>query len=151
MTIREIPGDLFTAENAVFMQCISADIACGAGIAVAFNKHFDIKNRIKTRLGNRPMTYWNEGHEGFAIFEKPVINLVTKYRYFEKPTEESLENALKAAFAICKEQSIKAIAMPYIASGLDRMNWKTQVRPAIERVFYGSDIEITVYQGSSRK
>lgn len=151
MTIKEIPGDLFTAKDTMFMQCISADIACGAGIAVAFNKHFDIKNRIKTRLDDMPMNYWDEGHEGFAILERPVINLVTKRRYFEKPTERSLENALKTVAAICDAQGIKTIAMPYIASGLDRMDWKTQVRPAIERTFKELDIDITVYQGLSKK
>ena len=50
MTIKEIPGDLFTATDTTFMQCISADIACGAGIAVAFNQHFDVNcSRLKTR------------------------------------------------------------------------------------------------------
>lgn len=150
MTIKEIPGDLFTATDTTFMQCISADIACGAGIAVAFNQHFDVKNRIKQRLEQLPMTYWDEGHSGFAILEKPVINLVTKRRYFEKPTEETLKNALNAAVQICKEQNVKTITMPYIASGLDRMNWKTQVRPAIEQAFAGTDIDITVYKGPSK-
>ena len=150
MTIKEIPGDLFTAKDTTFMQCISADIACGAGIAVTFNKCFDVKNRIKTRLGCMPADYWDEGHEGFAILEKPVINLVTKRRYFEKPTETSLRNALDAAVDICKQQNIKTIAMPYIASGLDQMNWKTQVKPAIEHAFNGLDIDITVYQGKSK-
>lgn len=151
MTITEIPGDLFTAKDTMFIQCISADIACGAGIAVAFNKHFNIKNRIKDRLDDLPATYWDEGHEGFAILETPVINLVTKRRYFEKPTETSLKNALDAAVKICKDKNVTAIAMPYIASGLDKMNWKTQVRPAIERAFAGTNIDITVYQGISKK
>jgi hypothetical protein len=151
MTIREIPGDLFTAKDVTFIQCISADIACGAGIAVAFNKHFDIKNRIKTRLENLPLDYWDEGHMGFAILETPVINLVTKRRYFEKPTETTLKNALMAAVKICQEKDVTAIAMPYIASGLDKMNWKTQVRPAIEEAFAGTNIDIMVYQGIPKK
>ena len=151
MTIKEIPGDLFTATDAMFMQCISADIACGAGIAVAFNQHFDIKNRIKKRLEQVPMDYWDEGHHGFAILEKPAINLVTKRRYFEKPTEETLKNALDAAVDICAQQHVKAIAMPYIASGLDKMNWDKQVRPAIEKAFAETDIDITVYKGPSRQ
>lgn len=147
MTIKEIPGDVFSAKDVTFMQCISADIGCGAGIAVAFNKHFDIKNRIQSRLENLPLDYWDEGHEGFAIMETPVINLVTKRRYFEKPTEQSLKNALDAAVKICNENNITSIAMPYIASGLDKMNWKTQVRPAIEAAFDGTSVDITVYQG----
>lgn len=44
MIYQEIKGDLFTApEDFYFVQCISADFACGAGIAMEFNKHFDVK------------------------------------------------------------------------------------------------------------
>ena len=46
MQITEIPGDLFSAKNITYMQCISADIACGKGIAVAFNQHFDTKSEL---------------------------------------------------------------------------------------------------------
>lgn len=149
MNIKEISGDLFSATDTTFMQCISADIACGAGIAIQFNKRFDIRRKIKDRLGSMPSDYWNENHRGFAILEKPVINLVTKARYFEKPTEETLSNALNDAVMICKQQNIKNISMPYIASGLDRMNWQTQVKPAIEKAFAGTDISITVYDGKT--
>lgn len=147
MQINEIPGDLFTAKNVIYMQCISADIACGKGITVAFNQHFDIKNRIKTDFNNQILEQWDAGSIGFAVFENPVINLITKRRYFEKPTEESLKNALHDAARMCQQLNIKELAIPYIASGLDRMSWQTQVKPAIVDAFRELNINITVYSG----
>lgn len=145
MVIKEIHGDLFAAKDCVFIQCISADLACGAGIAVQFNKHFDIKNRIRKRLCSQPMEYWADGHYGFAILEEPVISLVTKFNYYEKPDAATLRNALEAAARICRERGYQDIAMPRIASGLDRMDWEMQVRPAIEEAFGSMDVHITVY------
>ena len=147
MQITEIPGDLFSAKNVTYIQCISADIACGKGIAVAFNHHFDTKNKLKTKYENKILTHWDAGNIGFAVLEHPVINLITKCRYFDKPTEQSLRNALHDAVRLCKEYDIHEIAMPYIASGLDRMNWQTQVKPIIVSEFQETDIIITVYSG----
>lgn len=147
MQITEIPGDLFSAKSIAYMQCISADIACGKGIAVAFNQHFNTKNKLKTKYGNQMLAHWDTGNLGFAVLEPPVINLITKRRYFDKPTEQSLRNALHDAVRLCKEYDIHEIAMPYIASGLDRMNWQTQVKPIIASEFQETDIIITVYSG----
>lgn len=147
MQMKEIPGNLFSAGNVTYVQCISADIACGKGIAIMFNQHFDIKNRLSECFGNGILSRWDNEQHGFAVFEEPVINLITKRRYFEKPTEKTLQDALRDAARICEQSGIREIAMPYIASGLDRMDWKTQVRPAIEAAFTGMDINITVYSG----
>lgn len=149
MQIQEIPGDLFSAKNVTYMQCISADIACGKGIAVAFNQHFDIKNKLKSKYTDEILQKWDNGDTGFAVFEQPVINLITKRKHFEKPTNLSLQNALKDAVRLCKVYGIHNIAIPYIASGLDKMNWQTQVKPAIIETFQNTDISITVYSGKT--
>lgn len=145
MQITEIKGDVFSAKGCTYLQCISADIACGKGIAVAFNRHFDTRNRLMESFGNTVLHRWDLGDIGFALYCTPVLNLITKRRYFEKPTETSLQNALRDAASTCRELNLNKIAMPRIACGLDRMDWQTQVRPAIIDAFSGTDVDITVY------
>ena len=80
MKYTEIKGDLFKVSgDYVLAHCISSDAKMGAGIAVQFKKRFDLTNT--TRLGN------TEGLPvGTAFMEGRVINLITKQRYFHKPT-----------------------------------------------------------------
>lgn len=144
MQITEINGDVFSAKDCVFMQCISADIACGQGIAVEFNRHFDTRNKLREYFGSMLFS-WDLGDHGFSLYCTPVLNLVTKRRYFDKPTETTLKNSLRDAANTCKELDIHKIAMPRIACGLDRMDWQTQVKPAIMEAFSETDVDITVY------
>ena len=47
MIYSEEQRDLFSVSDDYYLvQCISADFGMGKGIAVDFNKHFDMKNRI---------------------------------------------------------------------------------------------------------
>ena len=45
--------------------------------------------------------------------------------------------------AICEDKDIKKLAMPKIASGLDRLDWD-KVSSIIREVFRDADIEIMV-------
>ena len=52
MIYKEIQGDLFQ-ENTYYVQCLSADIVAGAGIAVQFNNRFGInEKRITLQIGS---------------------------------------------------------------------------------------------------
>lgn len=48
MTFTEKNMDLFSVPNDYYLaHCISADFALGAGIAVEFNKRFDMRRKLK--------------------------------------------------------------------------------------------------------
>ena len=71
-----------------FMQCISSDFACGAGIAIQFNQHFNTRaDLLKTIDG---VNYWDNVSKGYALITQtnnetvPVINLITKRNYYQK-------------------------------------------------------------------
>ena len=72
-----------------------------------------------------------------------VFNLVTKERYYHKPTLNSLEVSLNEMKDYAVEMGVKKIAMPQIGCGLDRLNW-SDVSVLIEEVFGDTDIEILV-------
>lgn len=77
--------------------------------------------------------------------ERFIYNLVTKSKYFHKPTYSSLEESLRRLKDHAEENSVHHLAMPKIGCGLDKMEWN-KVKDLIGRVFEGaSNIEILVY------
>ena len=73
-----------------------------------------------------------------------VYYLVTKKRYYEKPTYESLEESLLKARNHCLVNNISRISMPLIGCGLDGLQWN-RVKRIIDYVFGVTEIEINVY------
>ena len=73
--------------------------------------------------------------------ERIILNLVTKKRYFDKPTYYSLEQSLVSMKVQCADFGITKIAMPTIGCGLDGLNWN-KVKQLIQNVFQDTNIEI---------
>lgn len=95
MTYREEKMDLFqTHRNYYLAHCISADFAMGKGIAVQFNKWFDMKNRLKHKYPDYLNWYRRNEISGSCILEGNVLNLITKELYWQKPTLHSMRMAL---------------------------------------------------------
>lgn len=144
MKYLECQMDLFTVgDEYTFAHCISADFGMGKGIAVEFNRRFDMKNKL-IRAYPDYLTKWSHCDMiGGCILHENVLNLVTKKRYYSKPTYDSLREALEAAKFECARHGIQKIAMPKIGCGLDRLEWN-RVRDIIQAVFRDTDIEIKV-------
>jgi O-acetyl-ADP-ribose deacetylase (regulator of RNase III) len=144
MIYKEETMDLFSVSDDYYLaHCISADFGMGKGIVVEFNKRFDMKRKLQSKYPD----YVNEWHHnnwcGDCILEGRVLNLVTKERYFYKPTYDSLRSALLVCRLECNYNNIKKIAMPIIGCGLDKLQWD-KVSEIIKEVFQDSDIEILV-------
>jgi len=73
-----------------------------------------------------------------------VFNLITKEKYWHKPTYSDLHSSLEKMKNICLEKQIKKVAMPKIGCGLDKLNWH-HVKKTLNDVFKDVDIEINVY------
>lgn len=143
MIYKEEVRDLFSvSEDYYLAHCISADFGMGKGIVVEFNKRFDMKNKLQTKYPNFINDYHHYRYGGMALIEGRVINLITKERYWQKPTYETLRNALNNA-RIRLPLDCKKIAMPVIGCGLDRLEW-SKVSDIIKDVFSDTDIEILV-------
>ncbi len=101
--------DLFSMpQGTCFAHCISLDFALGAGIAVEFNKRYNMSKRLRN-LG--------EGYVGGVVKIDNVFNLITKEKCYQKPTYESLRNSLEEMRKIAFEEEIELIAMPKIGAG----------------------------------
>lgn len=133
MKITEKRENLFNY-NCPIAHCISADYAMGAGIAVEVSRRYKLRTSIHN-VGN--------GTYPDCIFLNNVFNLVTKNKYWHKPTYDSLEASLRLMKQIILEKGIKEVAMPKIGCGLDRLQWG-KVREIINEVFDDTDIIINV-------
>ncbi len=143
MIFREEQGDLFAEEilsEYALCHCISSDFALGAGIAKAF-----AAMGVKRRLCAEFPKLW-EGR-GYCLFVETdgvlVANLVTKQRYFHKPTLETLRQSLDSLREQAAERDLKKLAMPKIGCGLDKLKWE-DVSAVIKEIFGETDIEILV-------
>ena len=142
MTITEIKKNLFEVPQGYYLaHCISGDYALGAGIAKTFDEVYDMRYKLHRFFpipeGER---YANVGETQLV---DNVFNLVTKQLCWHKPTYESVHDTLVQMRDMCESLFITKLAMPKIASGLDRLDWD-QVRYLIEDVFEETDIDILI-------
>ena len=119
-------------------HCISGDFTLGAGIAKQIDEAFNMKEMLQLEWGDVP-----HDEAPWCVPCGNVLNLVTKAKYWHKPTLSSLREALEDMARYVSEHAIKKIAMPKIGCGLDRLSWD-DVSPMIQEIFGDMDIEIMV-------
>ena len=138
MTITIEKRDLFTMPQGYYLaHCISSDFALGAGIATTFDSVYN----MRFKLFNKYPDYEYNG--GDVLLIDNVFNLVTKQKYWHKPTYESVRRALEMMRKRMDFECITKLAMPHIASGLDRLEWP-KVYEIICEVFDDTDVEIVI-------
>lgn len=138
MNYQEITKDLFTiGEEYALAHCISQDCALGAGIAKEFRR----------RYPNMPKKiYAAEPNIGDAVIYEgnyTVFNLITKEKYWHKPTRETFDKSIESLKEELVSRKIKKLSIPQIGAGLDRLDWNEN-RAVIQRIFEDTDIEIVV-------
>lgn len=123
MQYREEVRNLFLVSDDYYLaHCISADFAMGKGIAVEFNKRYDMKNKLQHNYPEY-INLWNDYNKSFdCILQDKVFNLITKEKYFHKPTYTTIYNSIISVKNLAIQNKIQKIAMPKIGCGLDRLN-----------------------------
>lgn len=123
-------------------HCISADFALGAGVAQQIDQQFNMREMLNLMWG--PISSMcGKWSAPCCLPCGNVYNLVTKQRYYQKPTLDSLRVALEEMASYVVEMGVKKIAMPRIGCGLDRLNWD-EVSHMIREIFTDIDVEIMV-------
>eukprot|EP00483_Globobulimina_turgida_P004593 UN04602 len=111
----------------------------GKGIAVIFKKTFGgvaTLRKQKVKIGECAILLRQNRY---------IYYLITKERYFHKPSYYSMTQSLKYMKNHAVIHNVKHISMPKIGCGLDRLQWN-KVEQIIKNVFKNTDIKITVYQ-----
>ena len=135
MILTEKKMNLFEVDKKYYLaHCISSDYELGAGIATEFQKRFHLKQNLKVK---------GAGIYTDCILIDKVFNLVTKNKYWNKPTYKSLEESLILMKDLIDLKNVNYLAMPKIGCGLDRLQWG-MVREIIKDIFKDNDIEILI-------
>ena len=132
-------GDLFSApSSASLAHCISRDCKLGKGIAKIFREKFGRIREIENcKAGVGDIAVLPDG-------SRFIYNLVTKERYYGKPTYDTLRQSLEKMREHARRSGVTEICMPKIGCGLDLLQWAA-VRTLLENVFKEETIHITVY------
>lgn len=136
MSFEEVDGDLFSVldtrkKNKIALaHCVSSDLNMGAGIAVIFRKLFG--RPILSESLCAPID----------IEEGVVYNLITKKKYWEKPTLKSVRLAYSVMMEDMKLRKINELYIPRIGCGLDGLSWKDVKSMILE---LSKDINVYVY------
>jgi hypothetical protein len=113
--VAEIQGNLFDS-NLSLAHCVSEDLRMGAGIAVQFKKIF---KRVDELVEQKKQV----GEVAYIMDEnRYIFYIITKKCYYQKPTYESLEKALRALDQLCSDLKVD-IAVPQLGCGLDKLEW----------------------------
>jgi len=133
MIFKEIERNLFTMPpNYHLVHCISSDASMHKGIADIMKRKFRLIQLREMKL-----------YIGRCYKVNRVFNLVTKDKYYSKPTYTSMKRSLESLREQCIELNISKLAMPTIGCGLDKLEWD-KVKEIIEELFKEIDIEIVV-------
>ena len=133
----EKEGDLLKVADSI-AHCISADFKMSSGIAQDLKLQFPMKIPTKEMVNNAPLR-----PQVINQSQRFLYHLITKRRYFHKPTYKNLRASLIALRTHAETNNVTRISLPRIGCGLDKFDWK-KVRDMIQDVFHGSVIRVTV-------
>lgn len=113
----------------------------GKGIAVLFKTQFGGVEELKAQ---------HIGVGGVAVLDRTqqegrfIYYLITKPKYFHKPTYATLASSLAAMFQHMSAHGVTQVSMPEIGCGLDMLEWP-KVREMLNTMLTGSGIRATVF------
>lgn len=144
MIYKEEVRDLFAVPEEYYLaHCISADFGMGRGIVVEFNRRFDMKKMLQVLFNGYLEEFIENNYKSDCIMVGRVFNLITKERYWQKPTYLTMRGALEMMKKLAVENNVSKIAMPIIGCGLDKLQWD-KVSEIIKEVFQDTEIELLV-------
>ena len=135
-------GDVFESPHSHSLaHCISSDGAMSKGIAKQFVTRFPILCSLRDSSNCVGMAVPISARGNF------IYNLVTKERFWMKPSIHSLSSSLRSMLLHAELNKVTDISMPRLASGCDRMDFGMDVLPQLKLIFSFSTINIHVYSG----
>ena len=136
------PNFCLTNENILetqhsFAHCISADFAMQRGLAFAVARRYPVLKSFRTTCQELPpgslVTYFDPTRKRY------IYNLITKSRFFHKPTYETLQLSLIALRRHMERHNVRTLSVPKLGCGLDHLHW-TIVFSLIFQIFSGTNI-----------
>ena len=141
MLFIEHSGDLFVdcPKHFPLAHCVSLDMKMTRGIAVSFKRTFQNVQFLKSQVNQVGQC------ATLNFYGRHVFYLVTKRRFFHKPSYYSLTQALQALRSHMEALGLSDLGIPgKMSCGLDNLNWE-RVKEIIVGIFANSNITIHVF------
>ena len=135
---QEVIGNVFDSKDSI-AHCVSADFEMSAGIARHFKRKFPTK--YPSDLDHSYTPLWPQR---LPETRRYLYHLVTKQKYFNKPTYSTLRASLERMRTHAENNGIPRISMPCIGTGLDQLDWD-KVKLLIQETFRTSPVQVVVY------
>jgi O-acetyl-ADP-ribose deacetylase (regulator of RNase III) len=138
--ITEQRQDLFAVnyrDEYCLCHCVSEDLAMGKGIAVLFRDKFGGFEELRKQVPRMG------GVCSLPSGSMRIYYLITKPKYWNKPTYETLHASLVTMRNDMKQGGLSKIAMPRIGCGLDGLHWD-RVKTMVSEVFTESGIDVLI-------
>lgn len=138
MQLIHLTGDLFSApRNITLAHCISFDARMNQGIAKTFQKYYNIKPEVLAtdRQIGAIVPVWRG---------RFIVQLITKFRCFEKPTITNLANALIVLKNFMFHHNLTEVAVPELAAGLDKIDLNVVIS-LIHDIFWHTPVTVYMY------
>lgn len=138
--VTERQQDLFDVPTDYSLaHCVSQDLAMSRGIAKVFRSKF---GRLKELHQQNPRVgKLVHLKDNSTTRKRYVYYLVTKSRFYSKPTYETLWESLQELRKHLLENDVLKLAIPKLGCGLDGLNWRV-VRNMLEVLFQNTGIDI---------
>ncbi|KAL4104074.1 hypothetical protein QTP88_019387 [Uroleucon formosanum] len=136
--ISEVSGNIFEMDPTISLACcVSADFKMTHGVAVQMRRKFG--NLTQLRRLQKKVTEV----ASLEITDRNIFYLLTKEKFWQKPTCEDIFQSLQNLKKICQERKVTRLACPRLAIDRDGIKWET-VRSMLYYTFRNSEIEIKI-------
>ncbi|KAL4083611.1 hypothetical protein QTP88_028927 [Uroleucon formosanum] len=136
--ISEVSGNIFEMDPSISLACcVSADFEMTHGVAVQMRRKFG--NLTQLRRLQKKVTEV----ASLEITDRNIFYLITKEKFWQKPTCEDIFQSLQNLKKICQERKVTRLACPRLAIDRDGIKWET-VRSMLYYTFRNSEIEIKI-------
>ena len=135
---QEVIGNVFDSKDSI-AHYVSADFNISAGIARNFKRKFPTKYPSNLDPSYTPL--WPQW---LPETRRYLYHLVTKQKYFNKPTYSTLRASSERMRTHAENNSISRISMPCIGTRLDQLDWG-KVKLLIQETFRTSPVQVVVY------
>lgn len=147
--ITYVDFSLFESPAKVLVNTVNTVGVMGKGIAKEFKRIYPEMFKEYQQLCERQLLDIGD----LWLYKTPhkrVLNFPTKKHWRNPSKPEYVEAGLEKFVQIYQEARITSISFPLLGCGNGELDWKTDVKPLMERYLKGLPIEIFIHLGMTR-
>lgn len=143
-----ISGDLLQTTTLYVAQGVAtgSQEGLGTGLALKISKKWpDAQQQFKKFTRSNSF----EGGDVFVVLHaetRPGIIYIATQPDMYHATLSFLNKGLKNLVKACEKRGIETVALPKIGAGLGKLDWESEVKPAMVKYFTNSEILFRIYE-----